>query len=75
MIFNKSGKVLKCYKFFLDKIQLEITDCYKYLGVKLQPSSICTAVSEELCNKARREWHSISKIIYKDKRIPVKKSF
>ena len=75
MILNNLGKVLKGYKFILNRIQLEITDCYKYLGVKLRPSGSCTAVSEELCNKARRAWFSISKIIYKDKRIPVKRAF
>ena len=75
MIFNKSGKVLKCNNFSLAETQLEVTECNQYLGVKLQPSGSFTAGTEELCDKARRAWFSISKLIYKDKRIPVARAF
>ena len=75
MIFNKSGKVLKCNNFSLAETQLEVTECYQYLGVKLRPSGSFTAGTEELCDKARRAWFSISKLIYKDKRIPVARAF
>ena len=35
LIFNKSGKVLKNYRFFLADDQLEVSDSYQYLGVRL----------------------------------------
>ena len=75
VIFNKTGKVFKGYSFSLAENKLEVTDCYQYLGVKLRPSGSFTVASEELCSKARKAWFSISKIIYKDKRIPVERAF
>ena len=75
MIFNKSGKVLKCHNFSLAGTHLEVAECYQYLGIKLRPSGSFTAATEELCDKARRAWFSISKLIYKDKRIPVARAF
>ena len=75
IIFNKSGKVLKGYNFLLGENKLEVTNCYQYLGIKLQPSGSFTVAAEELCRKAQKAWFSISKIIYKDKRIPVQRAF
>ena len=75
LIFNKSGRVLKGYSFFLAGTQLEIAEYYQYLGIKLRPSGSFTAAAEELSAKARRAWFSISSIIYKDKRITVERAF
>ena len=75
IIFNKSGKVLKGYHFFCDGNELEVTDCYQYLGVKVRPSGSFTFAAEVLCSKARRAWFSISNIIYKDKRMPIARAF
>ena len=75
IIFNKSGKVLKGYKFVLDGAQLEVADHYQYLGIKLRPSGSLSFAAEELCAKARKAWFSISNIVYKDKRMPVQRAF
>ena len=75
LIFNKSGKVLKNCKFYLDGVPIEVAESYQYLGVKLRPSGSFTEASLELCAKARKAWFSLSKIIYKDKRIPVNRAF
>ena len=75
MIFNKPGKVLQGFDFYLEGARLEICDSYQYLGLKLRPSGSVTAAAEELSSKARRAWFSISNIIYKDKRMPVSRAF
>ena len=75
LIFNKSGRVLKGFKFFLNGIELEVAESYQYLGIKVRPSGSFTAAAEELTAKARRAWFSISGIVYKDKRISVERAF
>ena len=75
MIFNVSGKLLTGYKFTLAGSELEVTDCYQYLGIKIRPSGSFTFAAEELCAKARKAWYSISSIIYKDKRMPIARAF
>ena len=75
LIFNKSGKLIKGHTFLLAGVQLEVTDSYQYLGIKIRPSGSFTAASEELCLKARKAWFSISKIIHRDKRISVERAF
>ena len=75
IIFNKSGKVLKDYSFFLADARLEIADSYQYLGVRLRPSGSLTLAAAELCSKARKAWFSISNVLYKDKRMPVSRAF
>ena len=61
--------------FMLSGVQLEITDCYQYLGIKLRPSGSLTLAADELSAKARKAWFSISNLIYKDKRMPVSRAF
>ena len=56
LIFNKSGRVLKGFKFFLNGIELEVAESYQYLGIKVRPSGSFTAAAEELSAKARRAW-------------------
>ena len=75
MIFNKSGKVLTNFHFHLDGNELEITDNYQYLGVKVRPSGTFTFAADELCSKARKAWFSLSSLVYKDKRMPVSRAF
>ena len=75
LIFNKPGKVLQGFNFYLEGTRLEICDSYQYLGLKLRPSGSVTAAAEELSSKARRAWFSISNIIYKDKRMPASRAF
>ena len=59
----------------MEGVPIEVAESYQYLGVKLRPSGSFTEASLELCAKARRAWFSLSKIIYKDKRIPVNRAF
>ena len=74
MIFNKSGaKLDKKYFFSINDTKLEITDQYQYLGLKLRPSGSMTLAVQELHDKASRAWYSISNIVYKNKRMEVKK--
>ena len=75
MIFTKSRKVLQGYSFQLAGASLEITDCYHYLGVKILPSGRFSLAADELCVKARKAWFGISNTIYKDKRMPVARTF
>ena len=75
LIFNKSGKVLKNYRFFLADDQLEVSDSYQYLGVRLRPSGSLTQAATELCSKARKAWFSISNVLYQNKRMPVSRAF
>ena len=48
MIFNKSGKLLKGYKFVLNNTILDITSEYQYLGIKFCPSGSMTAATNDL---------------------------
>ena len=75
LIFNKAGRVLQDHKFFLAGSQLEVADCYQYLGIKLRPSGSLSFAAEELSKKARKAWYSISNVIYKDKRMSVTRAF
>jgi hypothetical protein len=75
MIFNKSGKTLKNkHNFWLGGKPLEVTDQYQYLGLKLRPSGALNFSVDELNLKANKAWFSISKILYKHKRMEVDKS-
>ena len=74
IIFNKAGKLLKGYKFFLNNTILEITSEYQYLGIKFCPSGSMTAATDELCTKASRAWFSISNILYTNKRMPISRA-
>ena len=53
IIFNKSGKVLTNFHFYLYGNEFEITDNYQYLAAKVRPSGIFTFAADELCSKAR----------------------
>ena len=59
----------------LSGVQLEVTDCYQYLGIKLRPSGSLSFAAEELSAKARKAWYSISSLVYKDKRMSVSRAF
>ena len=75
MIFNKRGVTLKNeHNFLLGGKKLEVTDQYQYLGLKLRPSGSMNLAVEELNTKANRAWFSISKVIFKHKRMEVEKS-
>ena len=75
LIFNKAGRVIRDHQFYLDGCQLEVADCYQYLGIKLRPSGSLSFAAEELSKKARKAWYSISNVIYKDKRMSVTRAF
>ena len=76
MIFNKRGLTLReNYKFLIGGETLEVTDQYQYLGLKIIPSGAMGCAVEELNAKATKAWFSISKVLYKHKRLEIKKSF
>ena len=60
--------------FYWVEKKLEVTDQYQYLGLKLRPSGSMNLAVEELNTKANRAWFSISKVIFKHKRMEVEKS-
>ena len=75
MIFNNKGLSLRGkYDFFLDGEPLEVTDQYQYLGLKIRPSGAMGMAVEELNIKATKAWFSISKVLYKHKRLDVQRS-
>ena len=75
MVFNKAGKVLKGLIFYLNGKLLEVTDEYQYIAIKFKPSGSMSLASDILSVKANRAWFSISKFLYRDKRIQVKRAF
>ena len=76
MIFNKRGlKMGNKYAFTLNNVELEITDEYQYLGIKLRPSGSFSLAVQELNDKASRAWFGISNIILKNKRMQIDKIF
>ena len=52
IIFNKSGKLLKNYGFYINDIQLENVQEYKYLGILMRASGTFTNAIQYLSNKA-----------------------
>ena len=64
----------KC-NFTLGVKNIEITDEYQYLGIKLRPSGSFSLAVQELNDKACRAWFGISNIIFKNKRMEVDRIF
>ena len=62
MIFNKSGRIIKKYKFLIKDTQIGITDTYKYLGTIFKPSGTFSAAVKHLVNKAKKAIFSINNI-------------
>ena len=55
IIFNKRGLKLQNENIFImDNTQIEITDQYQYLGIKLKPSGSMDLATSELNAKANR---------------------
>ena len=52
IIFNKSGKLFKKYRFFLNDVLLENDQEYKYLGLLMSASGTFTNTIQYLSNKA-----------------------
>ena len=76
IVFNKRGLKLENEgSFYMDGKEIEITDEYQYLGIKLKPSGSMQIASSELTAKANRAWFSMSNIIYKNKKMDIKKVF
>ena len=75
MIFNKRGLTLdKAFKFNINGQKVEVADEYKYLGLKMRPSGSMQIAVQELNEKASRAWFGISHVIYKNKRLEVKRA-
>ena len=73
MVFNKTGLTLrKKHNFLLEGKPLEVTDQYQYLGLKIRPSGSMNFAVDELNVKANKAWFSISKVLYRHKRMEIK---
>ena len=51
-----------------------MADEYVYLGMVFKPSGSMTFAVQELHSKASKAWHSISNILYENKKMPVDRS-
>ena len=67
IIFNKSGKVLKNYKFMYNECKIELVNEYKYLGIIFKPSGTFSHAIKYLCNKANKAAFCIRKALFSDK--------
>jgi exonuclease III len=59
MIFNKSGRVLKNFKFNYGDVSLQLTDEYCYLGIIFVPSGSFSKALERLKDKASKAYFKI----------------
>ena len=78
MIFNPRGSLLNNHSdhiFQANGHKLKVVKEYTYLGFKFTPSGCASHGAEELFNKSRRSWFSISNMIYKYKRLKTDKAF
>ena len=78
MIFNGRGLKLDTlpeHQFCIGNNQIEVVDCYQYLGISLKPSGSMQYAVSELYDKASRAWFAISNVLYKYKRLPVSRAF
>ena len=78
MIFNSRGLLLNNHSdhvFQANGHTLKVVKEYTYLGFKFTPSGCASHGAEELFNKSRRSWFSISNMIYKYKRLKTDKAF
>ena len=78
MIFNGRGLKLDTlpeHQFCIGDNQIEVVDCYQYLGISVKPSGSMQYAVSELYDKASRAWFAISNVLYKYKRLPVYRAF
>ena len=59
MIFNKTGALIKKYKFLFNSTALESINEYKYLGFLFSNSSSTEKGISNLINQAQKAWFSI----------------
>ena len=78
MLFNWRGLKLDTvpeHQFCIGDNQIEVVDCYQYLGISVKPSGSMQYAVSELYDKASRAWFAISIVLYKYKRLPVYRAF
>ena len=77
MIFNKMGlrpKFSPTITFNINDKPLENAETYTYLGIVFVPSGSPSAATKELYLKASRAWFAMSHVIYRNKKMPVKRA-
>ena len=77
MIFNKRGlrpKFFPTITFNINGQPLENAETYTYLGIVFVPSGSPSAATKELYLKASRAWFAMSHVIYRNKKMPVKRA-
>ena len=78
MIFNSRGLLLDNHPdhiFEVNGKRMKVVKEYTYLGFKLTPSCCGSHCANELYEKSRRSWFSISNLIYRHKRLPTDRAF
>ena len=67
MIFNKQGSVIRKFKFYYRRKEIDITNQYTYLGFTFIPSGKKHVGIENLLKKGKKAWFSIQKMLSKSK--------
>ena len=67
LIFNKSGKTLKCDTFYIDSRVIENVNKYTYLGFTIAASGKFNIGLQKLIDKAQRAWFSILQMLNKSR--------
>ena len=77
LIFNPCGwgpSKFQNINFFINSLKVDKCDSYSYLGFVFKPSGSVIAGMKELLTKSKRAYHSISNILYENKKMKVDKA-
>ena len=72
MIFNKSGKCLKKFKFYINKQVLDCVPSYTYLGIKLSTSGKLHRAQDDLRYRALQALFKLKQDLFLETTIPIK---
>ena len=72
MIFNKTGALIKKYRFLFNSTALESTNEYKYLGFLFSNSTSTEKGISNLINQAQKAWFSIKYYLSSSKQKTIK---
>ena len=74
LVFNPCGwgpSKFPQLNFFINNVSVEKCDSYTYLGFVFKPSGSVASGMKELVTKSKRAYHSISNILYENKKMKV----
>ena len=61
MIFNKTGKIFKQFKFYFGNSQIEVTNEYCYLGIVFVPCGSFSVAIKRLYDKSIKAFFQLKK--------------